>query len=59
MEKDFTLGLIIGLLGGALLITNSYKARKMVKDSQEQIKNKVCQMSKKQKQSDDYDDLDD
>ena len=59
MEKDFTLGLIIGLLGGALFITNSYKARKMVKDGQEQIKNKVSQMSKKQKQSDDYDDLDD
>ncbi|MBE5742504.1 MAG: hypothetical protein E7360_04180 [Clostridiales bacterium] len=59
MEKDFAIGLILGMIGGALIVANSYQARKMVKDGQEQIKNKVCDMTKKKQQSNDYEDLDD
>lgn len=59
MEKDFAIGLILGMIGGALIVANSYQARKMVKDSQEQIKNKVSEMSKKKQKSDDYDDFED
>ena len=45
------------MIGGALIIANSYKARKLVKDSQEQIKNKVTEMAKncKQQKEEDYD----
>ncbi len=58
MEKDFAIGLAMGLVGGALIVANSYKARKLVKDGQNQIKNKAASICK-QKKSDDYDDLED
>ncbi len=57
MDKDFAIGLVIGMLGGALVVANSYQARKLVKDGQNQVKNKASSMCKKKK-SDDYDDLD-
>ena len=34
MEKIFCLGVMIGAVGGALLIANSYKMRSLVKKSQ-------------------------
>ncbi len=59
MDKNFVCGLILGMLGGALVVANSYKARKLVKDGQEEIKNKVCEMTEKKenKKQDDYDEL--
>jgi len=59
MEKDFAIGLIIGMIGGALIVANSYKARKMVKDGQQQIKEQVSKMSNCKEKSEDYEDLDD
>lgn len=51
--------MILGLLGGAILVTNSYKARKLVKDGQEEIKNKFSEMTEKKsgKKEDDYNEL--
>ena len=37
MEKDFCIGLLMGLVGGCLICANSYKARRAVKEGQEQI----------------------
>ena len=58
MDKNFACGMVLGLLGGALLVANSYKARKLVKDGQEQIKKKVSEMTENQnKKSDSYEEL--
>ena len=32
MEKGFICGMIAGVLAGAVIVANSYKARKLVKD---------------------------
>ncbi|MBQ3234878.1 MAG: hypothetical protein IJA97_01830 [Clostridia bacterium] len=44
--KMFILGLSLGMIGGAILVANSYKARKLVRDSQEQIRKKADELSK-------------
>ncbi len=44
MEKLFCLGLVLGAVGGALLVANSYKARSLVKKSQAEIMQKVDEM---------------
>lgn len=44
MEKIFCLGLMFGAIGGALLVANSYKARSLVKKSQEEVMKKVDDM---------------
>lgn len=49
MNDKFLFGVACGMLGGALLVANSVKARQMVKDGQEQIMQKASEMSKKQK----------
>lgn len=59
MGKEFALGLALGMIGGALVIANSYKARKIVKDGQEQLKQKASSLCKKTKNSKDYDESDD
>lgn len=41
MEKMFCLGLIVGAVGGMLIVANSYKARALVKKSQDELKQKV------------------
>ncbi len=41
MEKAFCTGLALGMIGGALLVTNSKKARKIVSQGQEKIKKTV------------------
>ena len=41
MEKVFCLGVMIGALGGALLVANSYKMRSLVKKSQADFVEKV------------------
>ncbi len=45
MEKDFCMGLLVGLLGGAIAAANSFKVRKAVKDGQEQIMNTLNKMN--------------
>lgn len=58
MEKGFFCGMILGLTAGALVVANSYKARKLVKEGQEQIKTKVTEMAKKGNgKSDEYEEL--
>ena len=41
MEKVFCIGLLFGMVGGALIVANSYKARSLVKKSQAEIMQKV------------------
>ena len=53
MDDKFLCGIIFGMLGGALIATNSAKARQMVKDGQEQVKQKVNELSAKQKKDSD------
>ena len=59
MEKNFAIGLFLGMIGGALIVSNSYKARKLVREGQQQIKNKVSNLAKCKEQSEDYEDLND
>ena len=44
MEKIFCLVLTLGLVGGALIVANSYKARSLVKKSQAELLQKVDEM---------------
>ena len=41
MDDKFLCGVLLGMLGGAVLVTNSAKARQIVKDGQEHVKDKV------------------
>ncbi|MBR1975425.1 MAG: hypothetical protein IKA20_06200 [Clostridia bacterium] len=43
MEK-FTIGLVIGCVGGALITANSYKMRMLVRKTQEEVQAKLDQM---------------
>ena len=45
-SKTFILGLALGMVGGALIVANSQKARQVVKDSQEDICNKAKSLKK-------------
>ncbi len=51
MDEKFLAGIVLGMLGGAVLVTNSVKARQAVKEGQEQVKKKVSEMSKPKKKS--------
>lgn len=44
MEKVFCLGFVLGAVGGALIVANSYKARSLVKKSQAELLEKVDAM---------------
>ena len=44
MEKMFCIGLALGMVGGALIVANSYKARSLVKKSQAEMMDKVNEM---------------
>ena len=47
MDKEFYLGIMLGMLGGALLSANSIKVRKAVKDGQEQLMTAINNLEKK------------
>lgn len=47
MEKYFCIGLALGMLGGALIATNSYKTRQVIRDGSQKIKTQVEKMSDK------------
>ncbi|MBQ3219833.1 MAG: hypothetical protein IJB32_04500 [Clostridia bacterium] len=51
MDDKFLCGIILGMLGGAVLATNSAKARQVVRDGQEQVKQKVNELGKSKKDS--------
>lgn len=48
MDDKFLCGMLLGVIGGAVLATNSAKARQMVKDGQAQVKQKVEEIGKEQ-----------
>lgn len=48
MDDKFLFGIFLGMLGGAVLATNSAKARQMVKDGQTQVVQKMEDMTKKE-----------
>ena len=52
MDDKFLCGIVLGMMGGAILATNSAKARQIVKDGQEQVKQKVEDMTKSTKNKD-------
>lgn len=47
----FCLGLMMGMVGGALIVANSYKARTLVKKSQSEVMEKVNEMMDEKLQS--------
>lgn len=47
MNDKFLLGLALGMLGGAVIVTNSVKARQMVKSGQQQVVEKAETLTKK------------
>ncbi len=52
--KLFIFGLCAGMIGGALIVANSQKARTFICDSQEMVQKKaeeISEMAKKPKQS--------
>ena len=46
MDDKFLCGMLLGVIGGAVIATNSAKARQMVKEGQEQVKQKVEELNK-------------
>lgn len=48
MDDKFLYGMILGVIGGAVLATNSAKARQMVRDGQLTVKEKVEELGEKQ-----------
>lgn len=46
MDDKFLCGMLLGVIGGAVIATNSAKARQMVREGQEQVKQKVDEISK-------------
>ena len=49
MNDKFIFGLVLGMLGGAVIATNSVKARQMVKAGQEQVVEKAETLTKNRK----------
>ena len=47
MNEKFIFGLALGMLGGAVIATNSVKARQMVKSGQQQVVEKAEDITKK------------
>jgi len=52
MDDKFLCGMLLGVIGGAVIATNSVKARQMVKDGQEQVVKKVEELNKNAKKND-------
>lgn len=49
MDDKFLTGVVLGVLGGAVLATNSVKARQAVKSGQEQVLEKMDELKKQGK----------
>ncbi len=48
MDDKFLFGMLLGVIGGAVIATNSSKARQLVREGQTQVKERVEEMSKDQ-----------
>lgn len=46
MGDKFLFGIVLGMLGGALIVANSVKARQIVKEGQTEVTKKVTEMVK-------------
>ena len=44
MNDKFLAGVALGMIGGALIVTNSVKARQMVKDGQDKVIEKMSEV---------------
>ena len=51
MDDKFLCGLGLGMLGGALLVANSVKAKNAVKNGQDAIMEKMSELKKKAEKS--------
>ncbi len=49
MDKEFYLGIMLGILGGAIVSANSFKVRKAIKEGQEQVVSAINNLEKKEK----------
>ena len=49
MDDKFLTGIVLGMVGGALIVTNSVKARQLVKESQQEVKEKMEKLNKQEK----------
>lgn len=49
MDDKFLVGVVLGMLGGAVLVTNSVKARQAVKSGQKQVIDKMGELKKSNK----------
>ena len=49
--KFFCVGLALGMIGGALIVANSHKARQLVKEGQESIRRKGEEISRAMEQN--------
>lgn len=49
MDDKFLTGIVLGIGFGALIVTNSVKARQIVKEGQQEVKAKMEQLSAKSK----------
>ena len=49
MNEKFVIGIVLGMLGGVLVASNSKKVRQAVCDGQQQVTKKVEELSKKNK----------
>ncbi len=49
MDKEFYFGIVLGMLGGALVAANSFKVRKAVKEGQEQVMESIANLDSKRK----------
>lgn len=45
--KIFLIGIVAGMVGGALITANSYSARKIVKENQDKVCKKAEELAKK------------
>lgn len=51
MNEKFFMGIVLGMIGGAVLATNSSKTRQLVKEGQTEVSKKVEKMIEPKKQS--------
>ena len=51
MDDKFFFGIALGMIGGAVLATNSAKTRQLVRDGQTEVTKKVEEMTKPKKQA--------